>query len=64
MDGLKMKYFVLKPAAKTHDDPFAKASQEAMLVYADNIECVNPELADELRKWTSMETMLQARMKD
>ena len=48
MNGLMMKYFVLKP---TGEDLYAGASRLAMLEYARVIEPENPELAKALREW-------------
>ncbi len=45
---LQMKYFVLKPDGC---DAYAKASQEAMRAYADEIEDENPELSKDLIAW-------------
>lgn len=53
MDGLVMKYFVLKPAG---DDIYAKASRSAMRAYALKIKDANPELCRELREWADRET--------
>ena len=53
MRGLEMKYFVLKPASKKKDDPYARASAEAMLTYAESIEDDNPDLARDLRRWST-----------
>ena len=47
--SLVMKYFVLSPTSK--DSQHAKASREAMRVYADMIMQVDPEWADDIRKW-------------
>ena len=52
MNGLEMKYFILKPAG---DSAYAKASVEAMLAYANAIEDENQELATDLRLWASTE---------
>lgn len=52
MDGLQMKYFVLKPKG---DDVYAEASRKAMGVYAKHVENENPQLAEELRDWCSRE---------
>lgn len=57
--SLKMRYFVLKPRAKSKTDLYANASQSAMHAYADIIEEVNPKLATDLRKWASHETTKQ-----
>lgn len=54
MDGLMMKYFVLKPRG---DDPHALASREAMRAYAKSIDDVNPGLARELKTWVTREAM-------
>ena len=48
MSGLQMKYFVLNP---TKRDEYGKASREAMLEYARQIEEANPELASDLYQW-------------
>lgn len=52
MSGLEMKYFVLKPRG---NDPYAKASREAMLTYHRLINKENPELSKELRAWATRE---------
>ena len=52
MNGLQMKYFVLKPKG---DDEYARASRLAMSAYADAIEQENAELAAELNAWTEKE---------
>jgi len=52
MDGLLMKYFVLKPNGK---DAYAQASRAAMRAYANAIEAVNLELADSLQEWVQLE---------
>lgn len=54
--ALEMKYFVLKPRAKGKDDRYAYASHAAMFAYADAIEEVNEELAEDLRRWAGLET--------
>ena len=61
--SLELKYFVLKPRAKTHDDPFAKASQKALIVYADQIEETDSTLSLHLRAWAERESYLQHRKK-
>lgn len=53
--SLEMKYFVLKPRAKTENDPSALASQGALYHYADMIEEYDSELAAELRSWAGRE---------
>ena len=53
MDGLKMKYFVLKPEGR---DIYAEASRFAMHTYAEVIESENPQLAKELDNWIEKET--------
>lgn len=53
MNGLLMKYFVLKPRGM---DWHANASRAAMLAYADVISGHEPELAKELRAWVQQET--------
>jgi len=52
MDGLIMKYFVLKPKG---NDGYAKASRHAMSEYAKWIEYKNPTLAAQLRDWVHRE---------
>lgn len=56
MNGLQMKYFVLKP---TGNNSYATASRRAMLEYAKVIRDTNSELADELRSWAHR-TMVDA----
>ena len=53
MEGLKMKYFVLKPAG---NDIYAKASRDAMIAYAKTIKEENPKLSGELMVWVSEES--------
>jgi len=52
MSGLQMKYFVLKPSG---NDKYAEASRKAMRAYAMTIQNENPELAEDLRKWSDKE---------
>lgn len=52
MDGLLMKYFVLKPSGS---DMYARASRRAMRSYAQFIRAENPQLSDELRAWADAE---------
>jgi hypothetical protein len=52
MDGLLIKYFVLKPSG---DDAYAKASRMAMERYALIIRKENPQLADDLVAWVLRE---------
>ena len=61
--SLEMKYFVLKPKAKTRNDHFATASQAAMYIYADIIEEHDIDLAVDLRVWAGREAAGQTRMK-
>lgn len=58
--GLKMKYFVLKPKAKARCDPYARASQLAMITYAEQIEHDDQEFAKELTAWAKKETEAQS----
>lgn len=51
-DGLRMKYFVLKPSG---DSAYAAASRNALKSYAESIETVNPVLAKELMEWRKQE---------
>lgn len=53
MEGLKMKYFVLKPKGET---PYHNASRMAMLAYAKAIDDENPKLKQELINWVFDET--------
>ena len=53
MDGLMMKYFVLKPHG---DDIYAEASRGAMREYASIIRPVNPQFADDLAAWIEKES--------
>lgn len=48
MEGLKMKYFVLKPEG---EDPYSRASRMAMGVYAEAIKEFDKPLADALWEW-------------
>lgn len=52
MDGLMMKYFVLKPRG---EDVFAKASRVAMRAYAKTIANDSPKFAAEVREWADRE---------
>lgn len=52
MNGLVMKYFVLKPKGNC---PYAIASRRALETYAHCIEIENPQLAKDLRKWSQRE---------
>ena len=52
MDGLLMKYFVLKPRG---GDIYAKASRKAMRSYATMVGQENPTLAKQLRDWADDE---------
>ena len=53
MEGLFLKYFVLKPRGK---DIYASASRKAMRAYAKHIEKENPILAEELRQMALKES--------
>jgi len=55
MLGLDLKYFVIKPKSKTADDPYARASRQALRAYADAIETENGELAFNLKRWANKE---------
>lgn len=52
MDGLVMKYFVLKPKG---DDIYAQASRRAMRSYARLVQHENPTLAKQLTDWADSE---------
>ena len=56
MNGLEMKYFVLKPSGT---DAYAKASRIAMKAYANHIEAINKDLCDDLRNWADREAVEQ-----
>lgn len=53
-EGIKMKYFVLKPKGNNR---YAEASRKAMRAYAAHIDSVNQDLARELRNWADSEHM-------
>jgi hypothetical protein len=55
MAGLKMKYFVLNPRSKHAHDPYATASRVAMEAYAKEIRSENPDLAYDLKNWSTEE---------
>lgn len=61
MDGLVMKYFVLKPAGRT---PYHDASRMAMLAYAEAIQNENPDLAKDLRVWAGAEALAATRQQE
>jgi len=48
---LFMKYFVLKPEAKSSYDVSARASQKAMRSYAREIAKIDKEFAKDLKDW-------------
>lgn len=52
MDGLLMKYFVLKPSGR---DWYAMASRTAMRAYAQFISEHNVSLANDLIEWAQRE---------
>ena len=52
MDGLMLKYFVLKPKG---EDIYAKASRTAMHAYARTIKDANPEFSKQLADWAATE---------
>ena len=52
MDGLLMKYFVLKPNGK---DVYAQASRNAMEEYAMTIKKENSRMADDILAWVYRE---------
>jgi len=60
---LEMKYFILKPKAKSCNDIYAKASQAAMKAYADIVRPTQPEFASELDKWVEEEKQEQEKRK-
>ena len=51
MEGLKMKYFVLKPDGNGVEDKYAWALRKAIMAYSFAIDPWNSKLADNLRKW-------------
>jgi hypothetical protein len=52
MEGLQLRYFVLKP--ESSDDAHAEASRAAILAYAACIQSSNPLYATSLRNWVSL----------
>jgi len=60
--GLYPKYFVLKPRAKNAEDVRARASQEAMMTYAEIIRESDEELAADLLDWMRRETERQCKL--
>jgi hypothetical protein len=54
MEGLTMKYFVVKPEGR---DEYAKASRAAMMAYATAINKHNKELANSLWGWVEREQL-------
>lgn len=52
MNGLLLKYFVLKPCGH---DAYAQASRAAMRTYAQAISSHNPGLASDLNEWVDRE---------
>ena len=56
---LEMKYFVLKPRAKSKDDAFASASQAALYSFGQNIQFADKDLAKELKAWADREACVQ-----
>lgn len=61
-EGLRLKYFVLKPRAKSRDDKYARASQAALAAYAGSIEKENADLALDLLSWKRKEEIRQDTM--
>lgn len=53
MEGLILKYFVLKPKGT---DVYAKASRKAMRTYAFEIMDENPAFAHDILDWADRET--------
>ena len=53
MQGLRMKYFVLKPEG---EDIYAEASRKAMRAYAAHIFVENPQFANDLKEWAKTES--------
>lgn len=62
--SLEMKYFVLKPRAKSRHDRFAEASQIAMHAFASYLENeeVDPDLCESLHSWAREEATKQCRL--
>jgi len=52
MEGLQMKYFVLKPKG---NDRYAQAARKAMRAYALHIQNENIDLANQMRDWVKKE---------
>lgn len=64
MTGLQMKYFVLRPHAKSLSDHYALASRQAMLAYARAIRGHNEQLANELEEWVEREEGILQNVQD
>lgn len=62
--SLEMKYFVLKPKARGLYDMWARASQEAMTAYSEQIRTTDPLLADQLLFWAEKEKDRQNNLKE
>ncbi len=62
MEGLVMKYFILKPKSKYIGDKYASASRMAMRAYAREILSQNSVLAKDLMDWASAEEMAAEQM--
>ena len=60
---LEMKYFVLKPRAKSKHDIFARASQDAMIAYSERIRTTDPLFADQLLEWATREKTRQDKLR-
>ena len=57
MEGLIMKYFVLKPKGKSI---YAAASRKALRAYAHHIFSVNEDLATGLLDWADKESFVRS----
>lgn len=64
MSKLRMKYFVLRPGSKHSQDRYAQAAREAMRSFADEIDDIDPNLAEELRIWAAEEAHKETKIKN
>lgn len=53
--GLELKYFVLRPRAKSLDDDYAVASCQALRAYAYSIGPTDRGFSNELLAWAKKE---------
>jgi hypothetical protein len=51
IEGLKLKYFVLRPEPKSKNDIYARASIKAMRIYAEEIKNYDSKFYCDLKQW-------------